>query len=73
MCLESIEDGRALTGPTGTSEKPIVIFKSSVSKAVSKVVCSRTATLLNDDRIIVCAMKQGRLCEIGPINHGRNQ
>ena len=69
MYLESIEDGRALTRLAGTSKKPIVIFKSNVSKTAKKVAYSHTAALSNDDRIVDCAMKQAGIVRVEDIHH----
>jgi acetyltransferase len=67
MYLESIEDGRALTRLAKTSEKPIVVFKSNVSKTASKIAYSHTAALSNDDRIIDCALKQAGIVRVEAI------
>ena len=69
MYLESIEDGRALTSLARTSKKPIVIFKSNVSKTASRVAYSHTAALSNDDRIVDCAMKQAGIVRVEDIHH----
>ncbi len=69
MYLESIENGRELIRVAGTSKKPIVIFKSNVSKTASKVAYSHTAALSNDDRIVDCAMKQAGIVRVEDIHH----
>jgi len=69
MYLESIENGRALTSLAKTSKKPIVIFKSNVSKTASRVAYSHTAALSNDDRIVDCAMKQAGIVRVEDIHH----
>jgi len=68
MYLESIEDGRALTNLAKTSKKPIVMFKSNVSKTAKKVAYSHTAALSNDDRIVDCAMKQAGIVRVENIH-----
>jgi len=69
MYLESIEDGRELIRLAGTSKKPVVIFKSNVSKTAKKVAYSHTAALSNDDRIVDCAMKQAGIVRVEDIHH----
>lgn len=69
MYLESIEDGRALTRLAVASKKPIVIFKSNVSKTASKVAYSHTAALSNDDRIVDFALKQAGIVRVENIHH----
>ena len=69
MYLESIEDGRALTKLAAASKKPIVIFKSNVSKTASKVAYSHTAALSNDDRIVDFALKQAGIVRVENIHH----
>ena len=69
MYLESIEDGRVLTRLAKTSKKPIVIFKSNVSKTASRVAYSHTAALSNDDRIVDCALKQAGIVRVEDIHH----
>ena len=68
MYLESIEDGRALTSLAKTSKKPIIIFKSNVSKTASKIAYSHTAALSNDDRIVDSAMKQAGIVRVEDIH-----
>ncbi|RJR49521.1 MAG: hypothetical protein C4576_06875 [Desulfobacteraceae bacterium] len=68
MYLESIEDGRELTRLAKTSKKPIVIFKSNVSKTASKIAYSHTAALSNDDRIVDCALKQAGILRVEDIH-----
>ena len=69
MYLESIEDGRELTSLAKASKKPIVIFKSNVSKTASKVAYSHTAALSNDDRIVDCALKQAGIVRVEDLHH----
>ncbi|BBO77712.1 hypothetical protein DSCW_51290 [Desulfosarcina widdelii] len=68
MYLESIEDGRELTRLAKTSRKPIVIFKSNVSKTASKIAYSHTAALSNDDRIADCALRQAGIVRVEDIH-----
>ncbi len=68
MYLESIGDGRALTRLAKTSKKPIVIFKSNVSKTASKVAYSHTAALSNNDRIVDCSLKQAGIVRVEDIH-----
>jgi len=69
MYLESIEHGRELTSLAKASKKPIVIFKSNVSKTAARVAYSHTAALSNDDRIVDCAMKQAGIVRVEDIHH----
>lgn len=58
LYLESIDDGRQLIALARKSNKPIVLFKSNVSRAAAGVAQSHTAALSNDDRIVSDAIKQ---------------
>ncbi len=69
MYLESIEDGRELTRLAKSSKKPIVIFKSNVSKTASKVAYSHTAALSNDDQIVDGALKQAGIVRVEDLHH----
>ena len=69
MYLESIEDGRELTSLAKISKKPIVIFKSNVSKTASKVAYSHTAAISNDDRVVDCALKQAGIVRVENLHH----
>ncbi|MBU0733645.1 MAG: CoA-binding protein [Proteobacteria bacterium] len=64
MYLESIEDGRELTRLVRGSKKPIVIFKSNVSRTASEIAYSHTAALSNDDRIVDGALKQAGIVRV---------
>jgi acyl-CoA synthetase (NDP forming) len=68
MYLESIEDGRELTRLAKRSKKPIVIFKSNVSKTASKIAYSHTAALSNDDRIVDGALRQSGIVRVKDIH-----
>ncbi len=69
MYLESIEDGRELIRLARNSKKPVVIFKSNVSKTASKVAYSHTAALSNDDRIVDGALKQAGIVRVEDLHH----
>ena len=69
MYLESIEDGRELTRLAGKTKKPIIIFKSNVSKTASKIAYSHTAALSNDDRIVDGALKQAGVVRVQDLHH----
>ncbi len=68
LYLESIDDGRALLRLARRAKKPIVLFKSNVSRAAG-VAMSHTAVLSNDDRIVDAAMKQAGIIRVKDI-HG---
>ncbi len=69
MYLESIEDGRELTRLARRSKKPVVIFKSNVSKTASKIAYSHTAALSNDDRIVDGVLKQAGIVRVEDLHH----
>jgi acyl-CoA synthetase (NDP forming) len=69
MYLESIEDGRELTRLSKRSKKPIIIFKSNVSKTASKIAYSHTAALSNDDRIVDGVLKQAGVVRVEDLHH----
>ncbi len=58
LYLESIEQGREFMRLARSSQKPVVVFKSNVSRTASKIAFSHTAALSNDDRIVNCAFRQ---------------
>ena len=64
MYLESIDDGGTLLRLAKRSKKPIVIFKSNVSKTASKVAYSHTAALSNNDLIVDGALKQAGIVRV---------
>ncbi len=68
MYLESIEDGRELIRLAKSSEKPIVIFKSNVSKTASEIAYSHTAALSNDDRIVDGALSQAGIVRVQDVH-----
>lgn len=69
MYLESIENGRELMRLAGGSKKPIVVFKSNVSKTASKIAYSHTAALSNDDQIVDGALKQVGIVRVQDLSH----
>ena len=69
MYLESIEDGRELTRLVRRSKKPIVIFKSNVSKTASKIAYSHTAALANDDQIVDGALRQAGVVRVQDLHY----
>ena len=69
MYLESIEDGRELTSLVRRSKKPIVIFKSNVSKTASKIAYSHTAALANDDQIVDGALRQAGVVRVQDLHY----
>ena len=69
MYLESIEDGRELTKLVRQSKKPIVIFKSNVSKTASKIAYSHTAALANDDQIVDGALRQAGVVRVQDLHY----
>ena len=68
MYLESIDDGRGLTGLARRSEKPIIIYKSNVSRTASPIAYSHTAALSNDDRVVEGAMRQAGIIRVQSIH-----
>ena len=60
LYLESIVDGRRLMDQARRSPKPLVVFKSNISRTAAKVAQSHTAALSNDDRVV-----SGALCQAG--------
>ena len=67
LYLESIEDGRELIKLARGSKKPVVIFKSNVTRTARRIAKSHTAALSNNDRIVDGALKQAgivRACDI---------
>ncbi len=68
LYLESIENGRKLMHLARKSTKPIIILKSNISKAASKVAKSHTAALSNNDRIVDGALKQAGIIRVNTIH-----
>ena len=69
MYLESIQDGRKLMALAKHSTKPVVIFKSNVSKTASGIAFSHTPALSNDDRIVEGALKQAGVTRVENLSH----
>ena len=65
MYLESIEDGRKLMALAKASQKPLVVFKSNVSRTARGVAYSHTAALSNDDKIVDGALRQAGIVRVG--------
>ena len=58
LYLESIEHGREFMRLVSRSKKPIVIFKSNVTRTASQIAKSHTAALSNNDSILDGALRQ---------------
>ncbi len=58
LYLESIDDGRELIRLARASKKPVVIYKSNVTRTASRIAKSHTAALSNNDGIVDGALKQ---------------
>ena len=68
LYLESINHGRELIRLAKRSKKPIVIFKSNVSRTASQVAKSHTAALSNNDRIVDGALRQAGAVRVQDIH-----
>ena len=68
LYLESIDHGRELIDIARKSKKPIVIFKSNVSRTASRVAQSHTAALANNDQVVNAALKQAGIVRAGSIH-----
>ena len=68
MYLESIDDGRRFFDLARASKKPIVIFKSNVTRTASEVAKSHTAALSNEARIVDGAMRQAGIVSVKDIH-----
>ncbi len=68
MYLESIEDGRRFFKLARASKKPIVVFKSNVTRTASEVAKSHTAALSNKARIVDGAMRQAGIVSVKDIH-----
>jgi len=64
MYLESIQDGSELMTLARTSKKPIVVFKSNVSRTASEIAYSHTAALSNNDAVVNGALKQAGIVRV---------
>ena len=58
LYLESIEQGRDLIRLGKSAKKPIVFYKSNVSRTASEIAKSHTAALSNNDLIVEGALRQ---------------
>ncbi|MBW1783983.1 MAG: CoA-binding protein [Deltaproteobacteria bacterium] len=68
MYLESIEDGREFLKMAKGSKKPIVVFKSNVSRTASEIAYSHTAALSNNETVVDGALKQAGIVRVGDIH-----
>ena len=64
MYVESIQDGRELARLARESRKPMVIFKSNVSRTASGIAYSHTAALSNNDAVVDGALKQAGIVRV---------
>ncbi len=69
LYLESIQDGRKLMALVKNAAKPVVIFKSNVSRTSCEIAFSHTAALSNDDRIVKGALRQAGVVRVDHIEH----
>ncbi|RLB29128.1 MAG: hypothetical protein DRH11_16390 [Deltaproteobacteria bacterium] len=68
MYLESIGNGKKLIKLARKSKKPIIIFKSNVSKTASEIAYSHTAALSSNDRIVDGAFRQAGIVRVMDIH-----
>jgi len=68
LYLESIDHGGELMRLARRSKKPIVIFKSNVTRTASETAKSHTAALSNNDRIVDGALRQAGVVRVNDIN-----
>ncbi len=68
LYLESIGDGRKLIDLVRKSTKPIVMYKSNVTRTASEIAMSHTAALSNDDRVVDGALKQAGVVRVRDIH-----
>jgi acetyltransferase len=68
LYLESIDEGRDFIKLARESEKPIVIFKSNVTRTASSIAKSHTAALSNNGRIVDGALKQAGIVRVNNIH-----
>ncbi len=68
LYLESIDHGRELIAMAHKSKKPIVIFKSNVSRTASRVAQSHTAALANNDQVVDAALTQAGIVRVRSIH-----
>jgi len=64
LYLESIDDGRRLLKLARSSPKPIVIFKSNVTRTAATAAYSHTAAIANDDRVVEGALRQAGVLRV---------
>lgn len=58
LYLESIRDGKRLTGIARASSKPIIVHKANVGDMSRSIAQSHTEALANDDRVVDAAFRQ---------------
>jgi len=68
LYLESIDHGRELIEIARKSPKPMVVFKSNVSRTASRVAQSHTAALANNENVVDAALKQAGIIRVGSIH-----
>jgi len=68
LYLESIDHGGDLIRLARQSKKPIVIFKSNVTRTAAGVAMSHTAALSNDDFIVTGALRQAGIVRVSDIH-----
>jgi acyl-CoA synthetase (NDP forming) len=68
LYLESIDRGGDFMRLARQSKKPIVIFKSNVTRTAAGVAMSHTAALSNDDFIVDGALKQAGIVRVKDIH-----
>ncbi len=68
LYLESIENGKGIINLAKKSPKPIVLFKSNVSRTAAEVAKSHTAALANNDRVVEGALKQAGIIRVRSIH-----
>ncbi len=64
MYLESISDGRKLVEAAARSKKPVIVFKSSTTRAGGRAAMSHTAAVSHDDAVIDAAFERAGIIRI---------
>lgn len=64
MYLESVADGRALVEAARKIDKPILIYKASVTQAGQQAAMSHTAALASDEAVMDSAFKDAGIIRI---------
>ena len=68
LYLESIDNGRELVRLARKAKKPIVVFKSNITRTASEIAKSHTAALANDDHVVDGALKQAGIIRVQSIH-----